>query len=221
MADAYKVKADVSFPKPIRKVDELIDGQEVYEATGVNYAAGSYLLENDLLPRDRERAANGELDHLLEAVDRSEAEDALRVSMVETGTFIPEHEAERVIFEEYGHEVVPRDQVLELKSAGAEAAKEALEAAKEDDADQRPGLTDPEVSHFHDESGKGQVALPQESEHVPEENLVGVEQTPGVPVGPDKAAAEGEEQQSAPKRRGRPTKQQPPAESKQSEDNKA
>ena len=199
MADAYKVKADVSFPKPIRKADELIDGQEIYESLGVNYSAGSYLLATDLLPKDRERAENGDLDNLLESVDLKEAQEAMSVSMVETGTFIPEHEAERVIFEQYGHEVVPRDQVLELKSAGADAAKDALEAAKSDGADERPGITDPEVMSFQSESGEGQVALPAESEHVAEENLVGVEQAPGVSVGPDKAAAEG----ATPKKRGR------------------
>jgi len=179
MAEAYRVKADTTFPTAVRKVDELIDGQEVYETVGVPYAEGEFLLAEALTPRDRERAENGDLDHLLEPADKEEAEGALNPS--EKGVFIAEHAAEAFILNEYGHEVVPKDQVLELKSAGADAAQEAQDAAKADGADERdlPGL-------------------PQE----PVEDTGNLEQPPGVVVGEAKVAAETTEA-PAPKGRAR------------------
>lgn len=214
MADAYKLKADASFPKALRKVEELIDGQEVYETTGVNYVAGGYVLASDLTPRDRERAEKGELDHLLEGVSKEEAEQALEVN--EKGVFIPEHEAERVVLEDYGHEIVPRDQVLELKSAGAEEAKAVLEAAKEDGADERPALTAAEVPSLVEVSNDtegGVNNVPAESEPVDEEKLEGVEQPPGLPVGEDKKALEADP--AEPPKRGRPKKQEATKESQE------
>jgi len=201
--EAYKLKADASFPRAIRKAVN-VDGVELVETEGRTYDSGSYVLADDLTERDRERAENGELDHLLEPVSKEEAEAGLSSS--EFGVFIPEHEAERHVFQEYGHQTVPRDQVLELRAAGAEEAREVLEAAKEDGADERPALREPNrpslVEVSNDTEG-GVNNVPEESEHVSEEAVEGLEQPPGIPVGADKASAEGAE--AKPKRSvGRP-----------------
>jgi hypothetical protein len=207
MADAYKLKADASFPRALRLVsDDEIEGKQ-YEVEGRNYGTGSYVLASDLTPRDRERAENGDLDHLLEGVSLDEAEQGL--ALVDRGLFIPEHEAEAVALETYGHEVVPRDQVLELRAEGSDVAASAQEEAKADGADERPGLTAAEFPSLAEVSrGDADFNVPKDSEHVSEERLAeapsssvrGVEQPPGVQVGADKAAAEGEA-----KRRGRPS----------------
>lgn len=194
MADAYKLKADTSFPRVLR---ETSDGQE--EVEGRAYNAGDYVLAADLNARDRDRAENGELDHLLEESSVEDAEAAQLVN--EFGVFIPEHEAQRVILEEAGHKIVPRDQVLELKSAGADEAREQFEGAIEDDASERPALTAPEVPSLAEVSAEGVLPVPSDSDPVAVEALVGVEQPAGGQfVGEDKVA------QEAPKKRGRPRK---------------
>jgi len=199
---AYKLKADASFPQAIRKADELADGTEVFETVGRNYVAGSYVLASEMTPRDRERAESGDLDHLLEEASVKEAEEYRASVDPQYGVFIPEHEAESVVLEEYGHQIVPRDQVIEMKSAGAEQAKENLEAAKAEGRDERPGITAPEVPSLADISRGDASATDVDTEHVPDEKLEGVEQPPGVPVGQDLARAEGQAEE--PKRRSRP-----------------
>lgn len=213
MADAYKLKGDASFPSVVRTAVN-IDGVEIDETAGRNYAAGGYVLASNMTQRDRERAENGDLDHLLEPVSLEEAEEAL--SLVERQLFIPEHEAESVALIEAGHEIVPKDQVLELKSAGAEEARDALEAAKSDGRDERPNLTlaeFPSLAEVGRDNEGGTNNVPKESEHVSEERLRdapsssarrGVEQPPGIPVGESKAASENPEG----KKRGRPRKQE-------------
>lgn len=207
MADAYKLKADASFPRVVREVTN-IHGEQVQETEGFSYAEGGYVLAENLTPRDRERAENGDLDHLLEAADRDEAEAYF--NSIDRGVFIPDHEAEAFILEQYGHQVVPRDQVLELKSAGAEAAQEALELSKQDGADERPNLTSREVPSLAEASTEGKSVVPDtpDDEKVDEDALRGVEQPPGVAVGPDKAAAEGAEEERSSPRRSRPQRQQ-------------
>lgn len=205
MAEAYKLKADASLPSVVRTVKNA-EGVEIQETAGANYAAGSYVLASDLTPRHRERAENGDLDHLLEAVSLTEAQEGLAL-VSDYGTFIPEHEAERVIMKEYGHQVVERDQVLELKAAGSDAAKSAIEASRQDGADERPALTEAksfvEVPSIQQSQEDGAAVLPKDAEQVPEEALEGVEQPPGLPVGSTLAAAEGEdvEAKSAAKRK--------------------
>lgn len=200
--DAYKVKADVSLPRAIREVETLAGGEKVYETEGRSYAAGQYVFAEDITPPLREKIENGDLDHLLEPVSREEAEKGqVETAQAEFGIFIPEHEAERVVLEEYGHQIVPRDQVLELKSAGADAAKEAQEEAKSDGADERPGITAPEVPSLADVSRGEANNVPSDKDAWAEDSaLTGVEQPPGVRVGEDKAQAEG----AAPKPRKRP-----------------
>ena len=200
MADAYKVKADTSFPRVIREVDNAW-GEKVTETEGQAFAAGDYVFADELSPRDRERAESGDLDHLLEEADAEEAEKS-RVGS-ETSTFIPDHEAEAYILEQYGHQVVPRDQVLELASAGADAAKEAIQEAHKDGADERPALTAREVPSLTEAANEGKSVVPDtpKDEQVDEDDLRGVEQPPGIAVGKDKAEAEGEQP-----KRSRPTR---------------
>jgi hypothetical protein len=186
MADAYKLKADASFPRVVRS-GQTIQGEQVDETEGVNFPAGSYILASEMTSRDAERAENGDLDHLLEDASVEEV-DQYRTTQ-SYGVFIPEHEAEAVILQEYGHEVVPRDQLIELKSQGADAAAEAVEAQKEEVGDDRPNLTAKEVSSITDTSES--PVVPKDSEHVSEESLEGVEQPPGLLVGNELESAQG------------------------------
>lgn len=146
MASAYRLLKDVSFPRPIRPAGELADGSVLYETVGVNYATGSYVLESELTPRDAGRAADGELNDLLEASDSAAAE-AYRLDRTHNetySTFVPEHEAERVALQEYGHEVLTRQEATGntgQSGVGTGEAAAAVEAAKASGADQRPGLT--------------------------------------------------------------------------------
>lgn len=212
MADAYKLKADASFPKAL-----TTDGEgNALDTLGVNYAAGEYVLASDLTKVVLERADNGDLDHLLESVSLDEAQNGQYA--VENRVVIAEHEAERVAFEDAeATVVVPRDQAVELNSAGAEQAKAAIEASKEDGGDERPNLTAAEVPSLVDVSqGKELAVAPKDSERVDEELLSGVEQPPGLPVGPDQAEAAGGS--TEPKRRERPQRAAAPkAEDKKEE----
>jgi hypothetical protein len=138
MAEAYKVKQDVSLPRAIR---ELYDdsqnrgGQVFYQTEGRSYSAGDYVLAEDITPPLRKKAEDGDLDHLLEPVDVEEARevlDGLRRS-AHVGSFVAEHAVEAHAMELAGHEVempgagteqvlsdVPVDQSTEQVTAGAE-----------------------------------------------------------------------------------------------------
>lgn len=144
MPDAYKVIKDVSLHQPLRKADELVDGTQILEVVGRTYAAGEYVLTDELTPRDQERAEDGDLDEFLEPASADEAEEA-REQARRAGlysTFTPEHEVERLALAEYGHEVTSREDVLAQMSSGAEDAKAAIEAGREDGADARPNITE-------------------------------------------------------------------------------
>lgn len=173
MANAYKVKQDTTMPRAV--ASEEHDGETYYQTESVTYAAGDYVLEENIAPPFLEA---GNLDDFLESADREEAENALRAGQG-YGTFIPEHSAEAFILDQYGHTVVPREQVVELAAAGNEAAAAAAEEAKADDADARdlPGLPE---------------------EEVPEEQ-VPAERPPGVAIGSAAAESKGAE----PKKSGR------------------
>lgn len=204
MAEAYRVLSDVSIPKPIRLLsDDEIAGKQ-YEVEGVTYSEGEVLLESDIVPNLREQADDDGLGGLIEPISRDEYDKAKdEAGRGEFSTFIPEHEAERVVLEEYGHRVVQRDQVLELGSAGAEDAKAAQEAAKGDGRDERPGLTASEVPSLVEVSnGDARAVVPREpGEPIPEDELEGVERPPGIPTGPDKARLEGGDGSTKPRSR--------------------
>jgi hypothetical protein len=197
MADAYRAKQDTSLPRAVRLLDEDEIQGKIYQTVGVAYRAGDYILAENISPPLRESIENGDLDDLLEPADRKEAEAALSEDPAK-GLFIPEHEAERYAMLQYGHRVVEKDQVLELKSAGADGAREALEAAKDDGLDERPQITEQksfvEVPALADASREQKAAVPEhDNEPVDEEELEarGVEQPPGQPVGRTLARAEG------------------------------
>lgn len=158
MADAYKIKADTTLPKALRVIEERIDGSKVYEQTGILYEAGSYVLAEDISPDVRERAENGGLDHLLEPVDRSEAEDFLRmVDGVPKGVFVPEHEVEAEALLDAGHSILDREEKLKLRSAGADAAQQAQAEALADGADQRNVTIDTVASTTEASQGEGRI----------------------------------------------------------------
>lgn len=214
MAEAYRVLADTAIPRALRLVSEDEIAGKQYETEGVSYAAGDVLLAEDITPPLREQAENGDLESLLEPISRSEYDEAKNLAGdPQYGVFIPEHEAESVAMREYGHQTVPRDQVLELLSAGADAARETLEAGKEDGADERPALTEPErpslVEVSNDTSG-GVNNVPAESEPVDVEVIEahGVEMPPGIPVGSVKEAAEGGSAEPKQRKAARRTRKQ-------------
>jgi hypothetical protein len=217
--DAYKVLADTSLHRPIRTA-ETSEGVVLEEVTGQAYAAGDYVFADELTQRDRERAENGDLDHLLEPADLDEAQAAR--AAVDTGLFIPEHEAERYALLENGHRVIEKDQVLELRSAGEGAAKEAIEATRGEN-DNSPQITEqPSFVQVSDLTegpampgeGKQDAVSDFEVANAPSSSDAGVEMPPGLPVGPALAKAEGanadevdqatEKSAEKPKRRSRP-----------------
>lgn len=125
MADAYRMKADVSLPRAIREVETLAGGEKVYETEGRNYAAGAVVLARDISPTVVEKIENGELDHLLEEVSMEDAETVLGKTSVPT--YAPEHEAERVVLEEAGNNVLSKEEIVQLN---AETVVEEEEAPK-------------------------------------------------------------------------------------------
>lgn len=199
--DAYKILGDTTFPRPLRTVTS-VDGQEIEETTGQAYREGEYVLVSELSARDRERAENGELDHLLESVSQDEA---LAAREAATGLFIPEHEVERYALLDAGHRVIERDQVLDLRAQGAEAAREAVEASKETPEDANPGITEQpsfvEVPSLVQAQLDGTAVVPGEGkqdevsayevETAPSSSDAGVEMPPGLIVGPVLEKAEG------------------------------
>ena len=204
MADAYKVLQDTSLPRPVR-TSVTSEGVEIEEISGQIYGAGEYVLASELISRDREAAENGDLDDFLEPADVEEAEAAR--AAVATGLHIPEHEVERYALLDAGHRVIERDQVLDLRSAGAEAYRANLEASKEGPNEGNPLVTEQDSfievpSITTTEGGQGPV-VPEtpEEDRVSDEDIesaqsasdAGVEMPPGIPVGPVLARAEGAE----------------------------
>lgn len=75
MPKTYKTKVDVSFPRPIR-LRTANNGIEFWESEGVSYTAGSLISEDQMLPRDAERAAKGQLSKLLEPIKEEKPKKA-------------------------------------------------------------------------------------------------------------------------------------------------
>ena len=195
MADTYyKVTGDTALPRAVRVLrEDEIEGK-VYEETGVAYRAGDVVSADNISP-------SVDVDSLKEAgllEDASESDyEAWASAQSDFSVFIPEHEAERYAQKEYGHTVVEREQVLNLRAAGADAAKSNVEASKADGADERPSITEQksfvETPALADVSRGDVENVPQDAEDVPEEALEGVEQPPGLSVGKAAVEAEGGE----------------------------
>ena len=160
---AYRIKQDVAFPKVISKVKGEGDSAE-YEVEGTNYSAGSYITDAEMTPRDKKRAEDGELEHLLEPVDLEEAE-SYAGNEPQFGIFFPEHEAEAHALKQYGHRIIPKDQQLEIMASDAKFSAEYQAHVKEQGLDRRP------VQEF----------LAQPEERVPSVVLHGSETPAGVP----------------------------------------
>lgn len=163
----YKVKKDISIPKATRALDQDVHGNVRYQNEGRNYVGGvSVVSSEDISPPVLERVESGEFDEFLEKVSGDEL-DALLATDPEKSTFIPEHEAENVVLKEYGHETLGKDEALEANAAGAEAAKEALEAGREDGFDERPGLTLGHSTDLAKAAVEGEVVTVEEDEERP------------------------------------------------------
>jgi hypothetical protein len=200
-AKAYRVLQDTSLPFPLR-TSVTTDGVEIQETRGQAYAAGDYVLHDELTQRDQDRVESGDLDGFLEEVDLQEALDGRQAS--DRGLFIPEHEVERYALLDVGHRIVERDQVIDLRSAGADAAREALEGSRKGPNDANPEITEQDsfvqtpnladVSRGEEENvpveHDRQIA-PVEVETQQSSSDAGVEMPPGLPVGPTLAKAEG------------------------------
>lgn len=136
---AYKVLQDTSLPKALYLIREDEIQGKVYETEGRSYDAGSYVLRSDITPTLLESIDNGDFDAILEPVPLEEAEAALTLN--ERMIHAPEHSVEAEAMGRYGHKLIDRDTVTELRSAGSEDAAAAQAEAYADGADERPGLT--------------------------------------------------------------------------------
>lgn len=131
MAEAYKVKGEVSLPRAIRPLyDDSVarSGVELYQTEGRSYRVGDYVLAKDITPPLRKRAEEGKLDHLLEPVDLDEANEWLneQARNARVSTFTPEHATEAHALKLGGHdvvnppvadaEVVPEEETAEVES---------------------------------------------------------------------------------------------------------
>jgi hypothetical protein len=168
MAKLYRAKQDVSIPRVVSRVSGEGDDAE-FETEGVNYPAGSLVNSEHMTPRDRRRADEGELGHLLDPIPDDEAESYGYVGHdpgePEFGIFMPEHEAEAHALRQYGHVVVPKDQIIEAQSVSAEHHAAYQQAVKTAGLDKRPM----------------QEIMQQEPPRVPDEVLFGAEHRTGHP----------------------------------------
>lgn len=132
MAEAYKVKQDVSLPRAIRPLyDDSVarQGTELYQTEGRSYRVGEYVLAEDITPPLRKMAADGELDHLLEPVDYDEAVEVLRTQSRygRVRSFTPEHATEAHALKLGGHEVVETElETVVSEDAGPDPSTEQV-----------------------------------------------------------------------------------------------
>ncbi len=144
---AFRTLRDTTIPKALFYIGETANHDPIYETSGISYPAGSIVLEEDITPPMRERIANGDLDTLIEEVNRKDA--LAEINVIERGTFAPEHSVEAIALANAGHRVLDREQIIELRSLGSDDAADAQQAALADGAGDRPnlpGLPDSSVS---------------------------------------------------------------------------
>lgn len=153
---AFRTLRDTSFPKANFYIGETANGDEMYETVGISYPVGSVVLEEDISPALRGKIDDGDWETLLVEIDRAEA--LAEVHTIERGTFAPEHSVEALAMKNAGHRVLDRETVIELRSLGSDDAADAMEASKEDGADERPNLPGiPDSDLSADEAGGMQV----------------------------------------------------------------
>lgn len=205
MADAFKITQDTSLPQAIALQSEDEIQGKTYLTVGNSYAAGDYVLASQISPPVLEAIERGEYDSVLEPVSGEEAEQAA-IEAERRGrfrTFIPEHEQEAQILSGYGHDVVPRDQELELRAAGADEAQQAQEESKGDGNDERPNLTAPDVPSLTEAANNGEPVVPRDSEPV-EDVPSDLQDNIGVLVGDGRVEQVAGEQQPARRQRPKP-----------------
>lgn len=137
--EAYRVLQDTSLPRAVSQLEDDVRGNAQYQTEGRNYAAGSYVLAEDITPTLLEQIEDGSHDGILEPVSRDEALEALNA--VEVGVFAPEHAVEHQALVAAGHRVLDRAGVLEARSLGSKDAAAAIKDQKEEVGDERPNLT--------------------------------------------------------------------------------
>jgi hypothetical protein len=137
--DAYKVLQDTSLPKAVARLEDDVNGNEQYQTEGRAYAAGGYVLAEDITPPLLAAIEDGQFEGILEPVSRDEAVEAL--TYTEVGMFAPEHAVEHQALVAAGHRVLDREGVLEARSLGSDDAAAAIEAQKEEIGDERPNLS--------------------------------------------------------------------------------
>jgi hypothetical protein len=98
------------------------DNVEIEETTGQAYAAGEYVSRRSC---PSETASVPRTASWTTCSNRSPRTRPLSAREAQVGLFIPEHEVERYAMLDAGHRVIEKDQVLDLRAAGADAAREA------------------------------------------------------------------------------------------------
>jgi hypothetical protein len=154
MADVryFRVEKDTSIPRAYRAVRDNSGTTYDYETEGIAYDAGSYVASTSIDPRVIERYDDGDehLNSLLTEVDENEVEEnAAEVRAAAQLVRSPEHTVEAYVLgrdEDEPYELLSEEETLELKSAGADEAREIQEATKEAAGDEVQGVDPDEGS---------------------------------------------------------------------------
>ena len=142
MANRYfKVEKDTSIPRAYRAVRDNSGTVYDYETEGIAYDAGQVVAEADIDPRVVERFDDGD-EHLNSLLSEVSAEEASQydadVKAANQNVRLPEHSVEAYVLAsdvEENYALLSSQQGLDLASAGAEQAKDALAARKEEIGD--------------------------------------------------------------------------------------
>lgn len=130
-SDIYKALKDVSIPKATAVLGEDVEGNTVYQTEGRTYGEGDPIFAKDITPPILKKIENGELDHILEPATEDDFEDYALAPVA------PEHELERLAFEEKGRETLTPEEIIEANTYRLDEDREAQEEAKESGADKR------------------------------------------------------------------------------------
>jgi hypothetical protein len=129
--DIYRALKDVSIPRAVAKLGEDIEGRDVYQTEGHTYAEGDPVYAQDITPELRKQAENGDLSDFLEPASEDDFEEFLLPKVA------PEHELERLAFEEHGRETLTPEEIIERNTHNLEEDKSAIEEGKDSGADKR------------------------------------------------------------------------------------
>lgn len=131
--DAYLVLRDVTVPHVLHVGEE--EGEKVYTTDRRAYGTGEYILANEMPPGVADATENAGF------IEVAKVEEAVEARTPEVySKYTPEHEAERTVLEEYGHDTVSEEDKLKAGSENAEWHAEVQAEQKKDGAADRPGL---------------------------------------------------------------------------------